>query len=178
MMGRRRSTFPRLAARGRLGVAAVALLVIGVLASVLVQVSAGVHRRPRTSVAVTARRRAATHALEVASPVSGAGLAHARAVARSFAESYLLVAYGRVRASSLTGTKAALREQLARSPAWVTPAERERHPRVVSVEAVGQAPGFVLVTAWVSDGGISTYALRFTVWEGPGGWLVSDVVGG
>ncbi len=178
MMGRRRSTFPRLPARGRLGVAAAALLVIGVVASVLVQVSAGVHRRPRTSVAVTARRRTATHALGGASPVSAAGLAQARAFAGSFANSYLRVAYGQAPVRSVERATSALRGELARGTAWVTPAERERHPRVTSVQAFGEEPGFVLATAVVSDGGIGTYRLRVTVQQGPRGWLVSDLVGG
>ena len=134
--------------------------------------------RPWGSAAVTARPRAAGHAPRGASARSPAGLARARTVARSFAESYLAVAYGRASAGSVTGVTPAFRLELARAQPLVTPIERERHPRAVSVKAVGQAPGFVLATAWVSDGGISTYPLRFTVREGPGGWLVSDVVGG
>ena len=154
-----------------------ALVVIGVVVSSLAQVSVGVHRGRRTSVAVTARPGAASHAPRGASPVGAAGLAQARAVARSFAESFLPVVDGRAPASSLTGATPALRQELARAGARVTPAERERHPRVVSVRAFGEAPGFVLATVAVSDGGISIYALRIVVQQGPRGWLVSDVVG-
>jgi hypothetical protein len=128
--------------------------------------------------ALTARPRAAGHAPRGASPVDAAGLARARGSAISFADSFLPVVYGRAPASSVTGATPALRGELARAGAWVTPAERERHPRVLSVRAFGGAPGFVLATAWVSDGGISTYALRIVVQQGPGRWLVSDVVGG
>jgi hypothetical protein len=159
-------------------VTAVALLVIGVVASSLAQVSVGVHRGRRASVAVTARPGAAGRAPRGAAPVSGAGLAEARAAAISFADGFLAVVDGRAPASSVTGATPALRQELARAGAWVTPAERERHPRVVSVRAFGEAPGFVLATAWVSDGGIATYALRLVVQQGPRGWLVSDVIGG
>jgi hypothetical protein len=174
---RRRLRFPRLPPTRRLGAAAVTLVVIAVV-SAFAQVSAGVHARPRASVAITARPRAESRAPRGASPVSVAGLARARAVARSFVESYLSVVYGRAPASSLTGATPALQAELRRRWAWVTPAERERHARVVSVEAVGQEPGFVLATVWVSDDEIATYALRITVQEGSRGWLVSDVVDG
>jgi hypothetical protein len=177
-MRRWRSRPPRLSSARRLAIAAVALLVIGVVVSSLPQVPVGVHRGRRTSVALTARPGATGHAPRGASPVSAPGLARARAAARSFADSFLAVVDGRAPASSVTGATPALRQELARAGAWVTPAERERHPRVVSVEAFGEAPGFVLATAWVSDGGIATYPLRLVVQQERRGWLVNDVVGG
>jgi len=175
-MRRPRLRLPRLPSTRRLGVVAVTLLVIGVVASTFEQVSAGVDARRRASMAVTARPRAESRAPRVASPVSAAGLARARSVATSFVDSYLSVAYGRAPAALVIGVTPALGAELSRGMAWVTPAERERHPRVVSLEAVGQEPGFVLATASVSDGGIATYALRITLQEGTRGWLVSDVV--
>lgn len=179
MMGRRLSRLSRFPSARRAGVAALVLLLIGgVVLSALAPVSGTVPGARKRSAAVTARPRASGHAPRGASAVSPSGLARARTVARSFAESYLAVAYGRASAGSGTGVTPAFRLELAREQPLVTPIERERHPRLVSVEAVGQAPGFVLATAWVSDGGISTYPLRFTVREGPGGWLVSDVLDG
>jgi hypothetical protein len=177
-MRRRLSRLSRFPSARRAGVAALVLLLIGGVVLSAAPVSGTVPGAGRRSAAVTARRRAAGHAPRGASAVSPAGLARARTVAGSFAESYLAVAYGRASVGSVTGVTPAFRLELAREQPVVTPIERERHPRVVSVEAVGQAPGFVLATAWVSDGGISTYALRFTVREGPGGWLVSDVLDG
>jgi hypothetical protein len=60
----------------------------------------------------------------------------------------------------------------------VTPAERGRHPRVVSLAAVARSPGVVLATALVADGGVTTYPLRITLEGGRDGWLVSGVDGG
>ena len=60
----------------------------------------------------------------------------------------------------------------------VTPAQRVRHPRAVSLGVVGTTPGFVVATATVDDGGIAAYRLRFSLEERAGRWLVSDVEGG
>jgi hypothetical protein len=60
----------------------------------------------------------------------------------------------------------------------VAPAERGRHPRVISVEASGQKRGVVLATAVIDDGGIASYAVRVTLRETRSGWLVSAVDGG
>jgi hypothetical protein len=68
----------------------------------------------------------------------------------------------------------ALRAQPTRT-LLVTPVERRRHPRLVSLTGVGRAVRVVLATALVADGGITTYALRITVREGRTGWLVSSV---
>jgi hypothetical protein len=178
MTRRRRLKFPRRPATRGLGVAAVALLVTGVIVSTLVRASARVHVGRTTSVAVTARPLTAGHAPPHGSPVSAAGLARARAAATSFANSYLRVAYGRAPARSIVRATSALRAELSRRPALVTPAERQRHPRVTSVQAFGEDPGFVLATAAVADGGVTIYALRITVQQAPHGWLVSEIVGG
>ena len=68
-----------------------------------------------------------------------------------------------------------LRSQLIAQRAQVTPAERGRHPRVVSLATVGTTPGFVVATATIEDGGIAAYRLRFTLQERAGRWLVSGV---
>jgi hypothetical protein len=68
-----------------------------------------------------------------------------------------------------------LRSQLMRDLAQVTPAERARHPRVVSLQVLGTSPGLVLATASVEDGGIAAYRLRFALREEGGRWLVGDV---
>jgi hypothetical protein len=60
----------------------------------------------------------------------------------------------------------------------VTPVERQRHPRLVSLTAVAQSPPAILATVLVADGGVTTYALRITLRGGRGGWLVSSVTGG
>jgi hypothetical protein len=72
----------------------------------------------------------------------------------------------------------ALRNQLVRERAQMTPAERQRHPRVVSLRVVGIMPDFVAAAAAVADGGIATYPLRFTLQRSAGRWSVSSVLEG
>ena len=69
----------------------------------------------------------------------------------------------------------ALRRQLTRARAQVTPVEQSRRPRVVSLTALGQGSGVVVATALIADGGITTYALRLTLQEQRPRWLVSRV---
>jgi hypothetical protein len=71
-----------------------------------------------------------------------------------------------------------MRLELRRMRAVVTPVERQRHPRVVSLSAVGQSLAVVLATALVADGGVTTYALRVMLVVNRRGWLVSGVDGG
>jgi hypothetical protein len=176
-MRRRRSTYSRSRSAPRLRVTALALLLLGLIASALAPLPSNGHPGPR-SAARTARPRATPRAPRRASPVSARELAQPGAVARSFLDSYLPVAYGRAPASSVIGATSALRAQLSRSRARVTPAERDRHPTVLSVKSAAQAPGLVLVTAVVSDGGVTTYPLRMVVQEEARGWVVTDLVGG
>jgi hypothetical protein len=97
--------------------------------------------------------RPAAHAATSAPAVSGSDLRLARRVAGRFLLSYLRFAYGRASATSVEGVTPGLRGQLMRDRAQVTPAERARHPRVVSLRVLGTNPGFGLATATVDDGG-------------------------
>jgi hypothetical protein len=176
-MGGQRSRLRRPATPGLLVVATVALA-IGVLASALAPRVAAIHGRRKPAQALTAPHRAVTHAPQRAFPVSATELTQARAVAVAFIDSYLPVADGRAPASSVTGSTTELRQELVRARAWVTPAERTCHPRLVSVQAQGQTPRFVLVTAAIGACGITSYPLAITVVEGQRRWLVSNVVDG
>lgn len=71
-----------------------------------------------------------------------------------------------------------LHSQLITQRAQATPAERGRHPRVVSLATVGTTPAFVVATATIEDGGITAYRLRLTLQEQAGRWLVSSVQAG
>ena len=75
----------------------------------------------------------------------------------------------------MNAATASLRSRLVTQRVRVTPAERGRRPRVVSLATVGSTPGFVVATATVEDGGITAYRLRFTLREQTGRWLVSGV---
>ena len=111
----------------------------------------------------------------VSPPVSVIEQHTARAVAARFLLSYLRFAYGRGSAGAVKGVTPGLRSQLITQRAQATPAERARHPRVVSLRVLGPNPGFVLATASLEDGGIAAYRLRFALREEGGRWLVSSV---
>jgi hypothetical protein len=90
----------------------------------------------------------------------------------------LQFAYGRASAGSVKGVTLGLRVQLIRERAQVTPAERDRHPGVISLATVGTTPAFVVATATIEDGGITAYRLRFTLQKQARRWLVSSVQAG
>jgi hypothetical protein len=112
------------------------------------------------------------------SRVSAAQIARAGRAARQFLAGYLRFAYGRASAASVRAVTPALRLQLTRARAQVTPVERRRRPRVVSLTTVGQARVVVVATALVDDGGVANYAVRLAVRQTSRGWLVSRVASG
>lgn len=111
-------------------------------------------------------------------PVSASELVRARAVAARFLAGYLLFVYGRASAGSVSAATPGLRGELVYARAQLTPVERRRHPRGISLDAEGRAPGVVVVTAMIEDGGIAGYTLRVTVQGGGAGWVVSSVDAG
>jgi hypothetical protein len=110
--------------------------------------------------------------------VPAAQLRRAHDAAERFLRTFLPFAYGRARAPAVTAVTRALRSQLGRERAKITPVERHRHSSVVSLSIVGMTPGFALATAIVDDGGIADYPLRFTLQQGAGRWAVSGVQDG
>jgi hypothetical protein len=94
-----------------------------------------------------------------------------KAATRFFAR-YLGFAYGHGSAKSVTPVTPALRVALTRDTASVTPVERRRAPRIRVVQLAPQESGVVSATGLVDDGGIATYALRITLREERGGWIV------
>lgn len=101
----------------------------------------------------------------------------AKRAALRFLAGYLPFLYGRGSARSIDAVTPGLRRQLGPMRGLVTPVERRRHPRVISLTAVGQAPAGALATALVADAGVTTYALRITLRAGPNGWLAIGVDG-
>ncbi len=73
---------------------------------------------------------------------------------------------------------AAVRSQLRAAGALIAPVERRRDPRVVGLQVVGMAPGFVVATATVADGGMAVYQLRFALTAVAGRWVLSSVLPG
>jgi hypothetical protein len=162
----------------RVVVAATALLLLaGAITALTLQAGRGREAgRPAVTVHAPARRPAAQPVPpRVRPPVSRSDLRLAGRIARRFLVSDLKVAYGRARATSVEAVTPSLRSELVRNRAQVTPAERARHPRVVSLRVLGTNPGFVLATASVEDGGIAAYRLRFALQEEGGRWLVGNV---
>lgn len=160
----------------RVAVAALGLVALSIVASALTptpQLGHGTHGRSASSRGTTFRSTVGVQ--RRAAPVSAAELARVRVVAGRFLESYLPFVYGRASAVSVSELTPALRRQLLPKRAWPTPVERRRHPRVVSLEVAGKAPGVVVATALVEDGGITIYPLRITLRRGRAGWLVSSV---
>ena len=162
----------------RMVVAAMAvLLLVGAITSLTLEAGpAGRARRP-VPIAPRRLRPAPAHppAPRVSPPVSAVELRAARVVAARFLVSYLQFAYGRASAGAVNAVTPGLRSQLIMQRAQVTPAARRRHPRVVSLGAVGTTPGFIVATATIDDGGIAAYRLRFTLQEQTGRWSVSGV---
>ena len=165
----------------RIVVAVVALVLIGAAITALrIAPSPGTGARSSRPAPRAPARQTARHPSpqRLAPPVPGPELRRARDAAERFLGSYLSFAYGRARAPSVTPVTPvtpALRNQLAREHAQITPVERRRQPRVVSLRVVGMTPGFVLATAMVDDGGIAAYPLRFTLQESGDRWAISSV---
>jgi hypothetical protein len=166
----------------RVAVGAAALLVLAAAIAALILEAGLVERqhRPRPAPAPVVRRPPPSRLTPRAAgpPVSATELLRASEVARRFAVSYLRFAYGRATARSVVDVAWSLRSQLIRGRTPVTPIERQRHARLVSLHAVGTMPGFVVATATVEDGGIAAYRLRFSLREQWGRWLVSAVEAG
>lgn len=172
VIGWLRSALRRLSPRAR--AIALVVLLLGAAVLALAPTHKAGHRaqQPSTRAKTSRTTRSARHYV---SPVSAARLVRARQVARTFLTGYLPLAYGRASASSVRGVTPALRRQLTRERAQVTPVERRRRPRVVSLTALGRASRVVVVTALVNDGGITTYAVRLTLQQQRSGWLVTGV---
>jgi hypothetical protein len=169
----------RLPLRGRrAGVAAVAALLLGgAITGLTLEASTGVVARRSTPAVHAPPRQAPTRPSQPSehAPISTADLRPADRLARRFLDSYLRFAYGRASAGTVQGVTPGLRRQLITEHAQVTPAERERRPRLVALAIVRTTPGFIVATATIEDGGVAAYRLRFALQEQADGWRVSSV---
>jgi hypothetical protein len=177
MNGRLLSMLGRKRLARRLTLGAFAVVTMSVVASALAPAPRPGHVRGLAPKEPARSGRAAPGPRRPA-PVAAAELGRARNAAARFLAGYLSFIYGRGSARSVGAIAPALRLQLIRARAQVTPVERRRRPRVVAVTAAGRAPGVVLATALVADGGVATYALRITLRRDRSGWLASAVDGG
>jgi hypothetical protein len=163
----------------RLVVAIAALLALGaVMAALTLTSPPGGHKqnRPPQRPAATGSPRPSPR--RVPPPVSTAALLEARQVAARFLAGYLPFAYGRGSALAIRGITPVLRGELLRRRARLTPVERHRRPRVMSLQTLGTTPAFVVATALIDDGGVTVYRLRFTLQREAARWAVSSVAEG
>jgi len=164
----------------RVTVGVLALLVLGAAAAIVI-LTLPSEVAPRSERPAARLRSSSTPAnagrKRLPAPVTAAQLVQARGVGERFLAGYLPFIYGRARAASVSAVTSGLRGELLRDRAQVTPVEARRHPRVISLQVIGKAAGVVLATAMVEDGGVTTYALRFTLERRAAGWVVSRVAG-
>lgn len=178
-MGWLPSMLKRLSRRARLlAIAAAGVAALNIVASALTSASRERHRASGTAArSIPGIVTPPGGVQRQPSTLPGAELVRVRRAASRFLEGYLPFAYGRASARSVRALTPALRRQLIREHAQLTPVERRRHPRVVSLEAAGRATGVVLATALVEDGGITTYPLRLTMQRIADAWVVTGVDG-
>ena len=170
----------RLPARVRRVVVAIgALLALAaVMAALTLTNPHGGHKRRRPEQRPAAAGSPHPSPRRLPPPVSTAAMLQARRVAARFLAGYLPFAYGRGGALAIRGITPALRRELLGQRAQLTPVERRRRPRVVSLQTIGTTPAFVVATAVIDDGGVTTYRLRFTLEREAGRWAVSSVAEG
>jgi hypothetical protein len=160
----------------RFAVAAGVLLALGaVMAALTLIAPRRDHTRRRTPAPPAAASSPRSLPRRLPPPVSTAAMRDARRVAERFLAGYLPFAYGRGSALAVRGVTLALRRQLLRQRAQLTPAERHRRPRVLSLQTVGTTPAFVVATAVIDDGGVAAYRLRFALEREAARWAVSSV---
>ena len=137
----------------RFVVAAGALLALGaVMAALTLSAPRSGRERRRAPPASGCREFAAEPAAPTPAARPAAAMRDARRVAERFLAGYLPFAYGRRSAFAVGDVTPALRRQLRRERAQLTPVERRRRPRVVSLQTVGTTPAFVVATAVIDDG--------------------------
>jgi hypothetical protein len=159
-------------------VASTAILLLSIVVSALRPAADHGHRASSNRSGTASTSTAGSGVQRHLAPVSARDAARARAASTRFLEGYLPFAYGRASAGSVRGITPPLRQQLTAQTASVTPVERERHPKVVALQVAGAAPGVVLATALVEDGGITTYALRITLSDERTRWVVGAASSG
>lgn len=177
MSDRPLAALERLSPRARRSVvAAGALLALGAVMAALTLIAPhGGHKRPPTPTHPADTSLPHTSPGRLPPPVCPAQLTLARRVGERLLVGYRRFAYGRGSALAVSGVTPALRRRLLRQRAQLTPAERRRHPRIVSLQTIATTPTFVAATALIDDGGVATYRLRFTLEHRGGRWAVSSV---
>lgn len=114
-----------------------------------------------------------TDAIQTDPPRRLDSTAEAKTSARRFMTGYLRLASGHVEAGRIEAASPGLTRRLE-SPVRVPPAARQRHPRLVELDAGPVSAGHVSVTATVEAAGI-TYPVILDLEATNGRWLVTRV---
>lgn len=128
--------------------------------------------------ALTPRRQIDGDKDRHSSPARSGELAPVRVAAERFLKGYLGCAYGKRSAPTESAITPSLRRRLRCEGMQVTPADRRRRPRALSLQLSRAAPGVAIATATIDDGGLTVYALRFTLAKRSRAWFVTSVSAG
>ncbi|MDP2710337.1 MAG: hypothetical protein Q8O56_03885 [Solirubrobacteraceae bacterium] len=123
----------------------------------------------------TPARREPSAGAEGAPPPEGIAAERVERTARRFLDGYLAYLYGHGRAGAIRAATPALARRLARNRPRVSPATRQRRPRVTDLSAQRLDPGRELVVAEIADGGVARYPLELVLVRRGGRWLVDRV---
>jgi len=96
--------------------------------------------------------------------------------ARAFLRGYLAYLYGRANARAIPLASAQVRRALAAHPPRVSPAQRERHPRITALSAQPLASGAISLTATIDDGGVARYPIRVKLARRARSWRVVQLL--
>lgn len=108
-------------------------------------------------------------------PLSRADRAAAARATRRFLTGYLPFLYGRGAAGRVHDATPSVLRAVRRSHARVTPAQRQRRPRVAALSLTGQTTDSAIATVTIADGGPAPYRLSLTVERRAGRWLIADL---
>ncbi len=161
---------------------ALAAAIIAIAAGALVLTRAG--SAPPASLPaapITPARPAAPPPAAPAAPGSPPGPAAAppgaTQDARVFLDGYLAYLYGHAPAREIRGAAPRLLRKLERERPRVSPATRQRHPRIVEIAARRIAGGRVAATASIADGGVAHYPITVVLERHAGRWQATGLSG-
>lgn len=95
---------------------------------------------------------------------------------RQFLDGYLAYLYGRGSARSIDRASAQLIGRLAANPPRVSPAQRERSPKIVEVRSRRPQPGRVRLIATIDAGETSQYPIGALLRVRNGQWQVTEIL--
>jgi len=161
---------------------ALAAAIIVAAAGVLVLTRAGsAPPAPRPATPIAPARPAAPPPAGPAAPGSppepAAAPPGATQDARVFLRGYLAYLYGHAPAHEIRGARPRLVRRLERERPRVSPATRQRHPRIIEIAARRIAGGRVAATASIADGGVARYAITVTLQRHRGRWQAVGLSG-